>query len=86
MPTDEFKPEVEKELTGNDEEPWETVYIKLYKSQLTVVEQAIDTAALRLGSGERRGYRLEMIRGLPSGSTSGERRPEGLTEFNLAPV
>jgi hypothetical protein len=33
----------------------------LYKSQLPVVEQAIETAALMLGSDKSRGYCLEMI-------------------------
>ncbi len=49
MPKDQFKPEVEKELTGRETEPWEIVYFKLYKSQIPVIEQAIDTAALMLG-------------------------------------
>src|SRR5207302_8134809 len=61
MPKDEFKREVEKELTGGETEPWEIVYFKLYKSQIPVVEQAIDTAALMLGSDKSRGYCLEMI-------------------------
>jgi hypothetical protein len=61
MPTDEFKREVEKELTGKEEEPSEIVYFKLYKSQIPVIEQAIDTAALMLGTDKSRGYCLEMI-------------------------
>jgi len=61
MPKEEFKQEVEKELTGRETEPWEMVYFKLYKSQLTVVEQAIETAALMLGTDKSRGYCLEMI-------------------------
>ena len=61
MPKDEFKQEVEKELTGKGTEPWEIVYFKLYKSQLPVIEQAIETAALMLGSDNSRGYCLEMI-------------------------
>jgi len=61
MPKEEFKQEVEKELTGRETEPWEIVYFKLYKSQLPVVEQAIETAALMLGSDKSRGYCLEMI-------------------------
>jgi hypothetical protein len=60
MPTDKFKHEVEKELTGK-EEPSEIIYFKLYKSQIPVVEQAIDTAAMMLGSDKSRGYCLEMI-------------------------
>jgi hypothetical protein len=61
MPTAQFKREVEKELTGKDEEPSEIIYFKLYKSQIPVVEQAIDTAALMLGSDKSRGYCPEMI-------------------------
>jgi hypothetical protein len=61
MPKEEFKQEVEKELTGRETEPWEIIYFKLYKSQLPVVEQAIETAALMLGTDKSRGYCLEMI-------------------------
>jgi hypothetical protein len=61
MPTEQFKQEVEKELTGRETEPWEIIYFKLYKSQFPVVEQAIETAALMLGSDKSRGYCLEMI-------------------------
>jgi hypothetical protein len=61
MPKEEFKREVEKELTGRETEPWEMVYFKLYKSQIPVVEQAIETAALMLGTDKSRGYCLEMI-------------------------
>lgn len=59
--TEQFKQEVEKGLTGWETEPWEIVYVKLYKSQLPVVEQAIETAALMLGTDRSRGYCLEMI-------------------------
>ena len=61
MPKEEFKQEVEKELTGRETEPWEIVYFKLYKSQIPVLEQAIETAGLMLGSDKSRGYCLEMI-------------------------
>ncbi|MCU1307820.1 MAG: hypothetical protein JWN45_2515 [Acidobacteriaceae bacterium] len=61
MPKDQFKHEVEKELTGRDTEPAEIVYFKLYKSQIPVIEQAIETAALMLGTDKSRGYCLEMI-------------------------
>jgi hypothetical protein len=40
---------------------WELIYFKLYKSQLPVIEQALETAALMLGSDKSRGYMLEMI-------------------------
>jgi hypothetical protein len=61
MPKEEFKREVEKELTGRDTEPHEIMYFKVYKSQVPVIEQAIETAALMLGSDKSRGYCLEMI-------------------------
>ncbi len=61
MPKEEFKREVEKELTGRETEPWEIIYFKLYKSQIPVIEQAIETAALMLGTDKSRGYCLEMI-------------------------
>src|SRR5437870_379265 len=61
MPKEEFKREVEKELTGKEDEPSEIIYFKLYKSQIPVVERAIETAALMLGSDKSRGYCLEMI-------------------------
>jgi len=38
-----------------------TIYFKPYKSQIPVVEQALETAALMLGSDKSRGYCLEMI-------------------------
>jgi len=61
MPKEEFKREVERHLTGQEAEPWEIIYFKLYKSQLPVIEQALETAALMLGSDKSRGYCLEMI-------------------------
>jgi len=56
-----FKGEVEKHLTGKETEPWDLIYFKLYKSQLPVVERALETAGLMLGSDKSRGYCLEMI-------------------------
>jgi hypothetical protein len=61
MPKAEFQREVEKELTGKDSEPSELIFFKVYKSQIPVIEQAIETAALMLGSDKSRGYCLEMI-------------------------
>jgi hypothetical protein len=61
LPKAEFKREVTKHLTGRDEEPWEMVYFKVYKSQLAVIEQAMETASLMLGGQKSRGYCLEMI-------------------------
>jgi hypothetical protein len=61
LPKEEFKHEVEKHLTGKETEPWEILYFKAYKSQLAVIEQALETAALMLGTDKSRGYCLEMI-------------------------
>ena len=61
MPREEFRREVEKELTGKDSEPSELIYFKVYKSQVPVIERAVETAALMLGSDKSRGYCLEMI-------------------------
>jgi len=61
LPREEFRREVERELTGREEEPSELIYFKVYKGQAPVIEQAIDTAALMLGSDKSRGYCLEMI-------------------------
>ena len=61
MPTEDFRREVEKELTGAEEEPSQLIYFKGYKSQIPAIEQAIETAARMLGSDKSRGYCLEMI-------------------------
>jgi hypothetical protein len=61
LPREEFKREVERHLTGKETERWEILYFKAYKSQLPVIEQALETAALMLGSDKSRGYCLEMI-------------------------
>jgi hypothetical protein len=61
MRREEFTREVEKELTGRETEPHEIIYFKLYKSQIPVIEQALETAALLLGTDRSRGYCLEMI-------------------------
>ena len=58
---EDFQQAVERELTGKVTEPWEIVYFKLYESQIPVIERAIETAALMLGSDRSRGYCLEMI-------------------------
>jgi len=61
MQTEEFKREVDRHLTGQESEPWEIIYFKVYKSQLPVIEQALETAAQMLGTDKSRGYCLEMI-------------------------
>jgi len=61
LPRKEFKREVERHLTGKETEAWEIIYFKLYKSQLPVVEKALETAGLMLGTEKSRGYCLEKI-------------------------
>jgi hypothetical protein len=61
LPKEEFQQEVERELTGKITEPWEIVYFKVYQSQIPVIDGALETAALMLGSDRSRGYCLEMI-------------------------
>jgi hypothetical protein len=61
MPKEDFRPAVEKELTGKELESSELIYFKVYKSQIPVIEQAIETSALMLGTDKSRGYCLEMI-------------------------
>ena len=55
-----FRQTGEPELTDHGTEPHEIIYFKLYKNQIPVSEQAIETAALMPGS-EVRGYCLELI-------------------------
>jgi len=61
LPKEGFKSEVERHLTGRETEPWEILYFKVYKSQLPIVEKALETAGLMLGGDKSRGYCLEMI-------------------------
>ncbi len=61
LPKEEFKHAVVQHLTGKETEAWEILYFKAYKSQLPVIEQALETAALMLGTDKSRGYCLEMI-------------------------
>jgi hypothetical protein len=49
-----------KLLTGASESS-DLIYFKLYKSQIPVVEQALEIAARMLGSDRSRGYCLELI-------------------------
>ncbi len=56
MPKEEFKQEVEKELTGRETEPWEIIYFKLYKSQMPV-DRASDRNG-RSDAGKRQITRL----------------------------
>jgi hypothetical protein len=55
------------------------LYFKLYKSQLVVIEQALQTAGLMLGSDKSRGYCLEMIcADFLAGANLQEGNPEAL--------
>jgi hypothetical protein len=61
LPKEEFKREVERHLTGRNMEASELLYFRVFKSQLAVIEQALETASLMLGSDKSGGYCLEMI-------------------------
>jgi len=84
LPKEEFKHEVEKHLTGKETEPWEILYFKVYKSQLAVLEQALETAALMLGTDKSRGYCLEMIAADFLAGASLEAGPESTLFLALA--
>ena len=76
LPKEGFKVEVERHLTGKETEPWEILYFKVYKSQLLVIERALETTALMLGTDKSRGYCLEMIcADFLAGANLGEREP-----------
>src|ERR1700737_1081402 len=45
MPKEQFKQEVERELTGRETEPWEIVYLKLYGTHTPVVGGALGRRA-----------------------------------------
>ncbi len=60
LPTQQFKDEVEKYLTG-ESEPSELIYFKVYRSQLPVIERALEIAGRMLGTDKSRGYCLETI-------------------------
>ena len=84
MPREEFKQEVDRFLTGS--EPCELLYFKVYKSQLSVIEQALETAGLMLGTNKSRGYCLEMIcADFLAGVNIAEANPEALV-FSLRRV
>ena len=84
MAREEFKREVGRFLTGS--EPWELLYFKVYKSQLAVIEQALETVGLMLGTNKSRGYCLEMIcADFLAGANIAEANPEALV-FSLRRV
>jgi len=77
LPKEGFKGEVERHLTGKETEAWELIYFKLYKSQLPVVEKALEAAGLMLGNDRSRGYCLEMIcADFLAGANLAETQPE----------
>jgi len=57
----ELKEEVYKYFTGEDYEPYDMVYFKLYESQLPVVERALYVASRMVGTERSRGYCLELV-------------------------
>jgi hypothetical protein len=79
LPKQEFKREVERHLTGQDTEPREILYFKVYKSQLQVFERALETASLMLGSQQSPGVLLgDDLRRLSCRCESGRDRFEDL--------
>jgi len=58
---EELQREVFKHLTGEEYEPYELVYFKLYESQLPILERALLVAARMVGSEKSRGYCLELV-------------------------
>ena len=79
MPREEFKREVERYL---DTEPHEILYFKVYKNQLPVIEQALETAGLMLGSDKSRGYWPgDDLCGFPGGSEYRGGKSRGFTAF-----
>ena len=57
----ELKEAVYQYFTGEDYEPYEMVYFKLFESQLPIVEKALYIAARMVGTERSRGYCLELI-------------------------
>jgi len=58
---EELKEEVYKYFTGEDYEPYEMVYFKLFESQLPTVERALYVASRMAGTERSRGYCLELV-------------------------
>jgi len=57
----QLKEEVHKYFTGEDYEPYEMVYFKLFESQVPIVERALYVATRMVGTEKSRGYCLELI-------------------------
>jgi len=60
-PKEEFKRQVRKHLTGKETEPRDILYFTVDYNQRGVIEQALATAGLMLGTDKSRAYCLEMI-------------------------
>jgi hypothetical protein len=76
LPRAEFQRAVEQHVTGKESEPWELLYFKVYKSQLPVIERALETVGLMLGTDKSRGYCLEMMcADFLAGANLGEAKP-----------
>ena len=58
---EQLKEEVYKYFTGEDYEPYEMVYFKLYESQLPIIERALYVASRMVGTERSRGYCLELV-------------------------
>lgn len=71
VPKEQFKREAEKELTGKVTEPSEIIYFKLHKSQIPVVEQAMETTAMMPGTAKSCTYSLEMSFATPVNISEG---------------
>jgi hypothetical protein len=57
----ELQEEVHKYFTGEEYEPYEMVYFKLFETQLPVVERALYVASRMVGTEKSRGYCLELV-------------------------
>jgi len=85
LPKDQFKREVEKELTGQETEPWEIVYFKLYKTQIPVIEQAMENSGLDARDGQVPGLLSgDDLCGFPGRGKPGQREPGVAFAFDLA--
>jgi hypothetical protein len=61
LPKERFAEEIDRVLNGPDAEPSDLIYFKVYKSQVPVIEQALEIASRMVGCDRSRGYCLEMI-------------------------
>jgi hypothetical protein len=58
---EKLKEEVHQYFTGENLEPYEMVYFKLYESQLPIIERALYVASRMAGTERSRGYCLELV-------------------------